>query len=42
MLLKADFSSQNQGLRAPLERAIEAAGAIILGDGGRELARVTF
>src|SRR5512147_595048 len=31
MLLKAEFSSQNQGLRAPLERAIEAAGAIILG-----------
>src|SRR5690349_24867743 len=31
MLLKAEFPSQNQGLRAPLERVIEAAGAIILG-----------
>jgi MoxR-like ATPase len=31
MLLKAEFSSPNPGLRAPLERVIEAAGAIILG-----------
>src|SRR5574338_265483 len=31
MLLKAEFPSQNPGLRAPLERVIETAGAIILG-----------
>jgi len=31
MLLKAEFSSPNASLRAPLERVVEAAGAIILG-----------
>jgi MoxR-like ATPase len=31
MLLKAEFPSPNASLRAPLERVIEAAGAIILG-----------
>jgi MoxR-like ATPase len=31
MLLKADFQPQNQGVRAPIERVIDAAGSIILG-----------